>query len=173
LIDQLRNEPSSDEDDIMKGIYSKESNVINGINPSLLKKSIQPKNQKDNTVINLNYSGDSDGFIDGNISEQYLSDEDRNEEMKDYLINGSKVNTESIRHTSIGQDLRKREKMKNKVSMKPNNSSKRKQSKEVKPEEISQIMSGLKNQLSLIEFNGGLTGLKNQNPDPKNVRVEI
>jgi hypothetical protein len=173
LIDQLRNEPSSDEDDIMKGIYSKESNLINGINPSLLKKSIQPKNQKDNTVINLNYSGDSDGFIDGNISEQYLSDDDRNEEMKDYLINGSKVNTESIRHTSIGQDLRKREKMNSKVSMKPNNSSKRKQSKEVKPEEISQIMSGLKNQLSLIEFNGGLTGLKNQNPNLKNVRVEI
>jgi hypothetical protein len=161
LIDQLRNEPSSDEEELMKGVYSKESNIINGINPSLLKKSIQPKHQKDNTVINLNYSGDSDGFIDGNISEGYLTEEEDNEQMKDYLINGSKVNTESIRHTSIGQDLRKREEMLKKQ--------KENKKEDMQPKDISDIVSGLKNQLSLIESNGGLTGFKHQNSNVKKV----
>ena len=176
LIDQLRNEPSSDEEELMKGIFSKESNIINGINPSLLKKSIQPKNRKDNTVINLNYSGDSDGFIDGNISEHYMTDEEDNKEMKDYLINGSKINSESIRHTSLGQDLRKREVLEKKMMEERKKKEKKKRDKETndpKKKDISQIMSGLKNQLSLIESNGGLTGYKHQNTNVKKVIEKI
>jgi hypothetical protein len=160
LIEKLRNEPSSDEEDIMEGVYSKDSNLINGINSVLLKKSIQPKHQKDNTVINLNYSGDSDGFIDGNISEKHISDDD-NTEMKDYLINGSKVKTESSQafmNDTKGKGLGYKN-FKEDDLIRPKNDSLMNQ------EELVKIVSGLKNQLSIMESNGGLTGLKNQNKD--------
>ena len=169
LIQQLRNEPSSDEEDIMEGIYLKESNLINGINPRLLKKSIQPKHQKDNTVINLNYSGDSDGFIDGDISEKHLSDEEGNGlDMEKDLIYGSKVkgfdsgkNRKNSKKRKKNASIKKQQKQLGEPiemeGIRPKNDSL------INPEELSKIVSGIKDSLNLIESNGGLTGLKEQN----------
>lgn len=174
LIEKLRNEPSSDEEDIMGGIYSKESSLINGINTVLLKKSIQPKHQKDNTVINLNYSGDSDGFIDGDISEKHISD-DENAEMKEYLINGSKVNTESSKPFVNENGWKQKEKKKEAVykEFKEDDLIRPKNDSLMNPEELVKIVSGLKNHISIMESNGGLTGLKRQNKDSKKVCIFI
>lgn len=145
LIARLRNEPSSEDEDLMGGVFSRESNLVNGIHAGLLKKSIQPKFQKDNTVINLNYSGDSEGFIDGNISEKHLSDEEPRAQGSG--ARPGKGVRESARETSeeTEPELKATEKS---------------GSKEINRESLSKIVSGLKNQLSLIESNGGLTGVR-------------
>ena len=161
----------------MKGDNSKESNLMNGINPSLLKKSIQPKFQKDNTVINLNYSGDSEGFIDGNISEKYLSEEE-SRDMREDLINGSKVKPfQSVGQTVLGKKMQREDRKEEEWDRKMHGKGPRGKSGETRkkgdpqfnPAEISKIVSGLKNHLSLIEGKGGLTGPKKLNEEAEKV----
>ena len=184
LIDKLRNEDTSDDEEdqvnpFSKNLKSRESNLMNDLMSADPRKKFKLDDGNNNTLINLNYSGDSDGFIDGNISEKYLSSESEkaNKDRSSQMVPSNEVSRSNPRNASellSNQNSKARKDSAQKASLKEslNNNFTRKPIEEeamkskqdlVNSKVFQNLIKGLNQNLSKLSEQGGLTGEARQN----------